>query len=85
MVFVRKPERKSQFGKPRCRWDDAVEMEIAEIGWEGVDWITLSQERDKWRAGMNMLMNRWIPQNAVNFLTSFSRWTVLHRVNYSNC
>jgi hypothetical protein len=34
---VRKPERNSQFGKPRCRWNDALEMEITEIGWEGVD------------------------------------------------
>jgi hypothetical protein len=82
--FVRKPERKSQFGKPRCRWNDTIGMEITEIGWEGVGWINLSQEREQWHAGMNTLKNLWIPQNAINFLTSFSRWTVLLGVSHSS-
>jgi hypothetical protein len=45
-------------------------MDVREMGWEGVDWIHLDQERDRLRAGVNTIMNLWVPQNAGNFLTS---------------
>jgi hypothetical protein len=60
-------------------------MEITEIGWERVDWINLSQECEQWQAGMNMKMDLWAPQNAGNFLISFSRRTLFHGVIYSSC
>jgi len=46
-------------------------MDLWEIGWEGVDWLHLSQDRDQWQALVNTVMNFWVPkQKAVNFFTS---------------
>jgi hypothetical protein len=42
---------------PRRRWVDTIKMDILEIGWGGVDWIGLAQDRDKWRALVNSVMN----------------------------
>jgi hypothetical protein len=42
-TFVGKPERKRRLGKPRCRWQGNIRMELREIGWEGVDWIRFAQ------------------------------------------
>jgi len=39
------------------RWEDNIRMDIREIGWECVDWIHLDQDRDKWRAFVNTVMN----------------------------
>jgi hypothetical protein len=36
-------------------------MDLQEVGWEGIDWIGLVQDRDKWRAFVNMIKNLWIP------------------------
>jgi hypothetical protein len=44
-LLVRKPERKRQLGRLRCRWMD--KMDLLEIAWGGVDWIGLAQDRDK--------------------------------------
>jgi hypothetical protein len=43
---------------------DNIKMDLLEIGWGGVDWIGLAQDRDKWRALVNAVMNRRVPQNA---------------------
>jgi hypothetical protein len=56
-ALVRKPEEKRPIGKPRCRWGNNIRMEIREIGCEGVDWIHLAQDRDQWRAVVNMMKN----------------------------
>jgi hypothetical protein len=37
-------------GRPRCNWLDNIKMDLGDIGWGGVDWICLAQDRDKWRA-----------------------------------
>jgi hypothetical protein len=50
---VRKPERKRPLGRPRRRWEDGTRTYLSEIGWEGVDWIHVAQERDQWRAVIN--------------------------------
>jgi hypothetical protein len=47
---VGKPERKRPLGKPRCRWEDIIKMDLREIEWGGMDWIDLAQDRDQWRA-----------------------------------
>jgi hypothetical protein len=49
-VLVGKPEGKRPLGRPRCRWEDGIRMDLREIGLGGVDWIRLSQDRDRWRA-----------------------------------
>jgi hypothetical protein len=48
-VSVGKPEGKSPLGRPRCRWEDGIKMDLRETGLEGVDWIRLAQDRDRWR------------------------------------
>jgi hypothetical protein len=49
-ILVGKPEGKRQLGRPRHRWVDNIKMHLREIGWDGVDWIDMAQDRDQWRA-----------------------------------
>jgi hypothetical protein len=56
-VLVGKPEGRRPFGKPRRRWEDNIKMDLREAGWGGTDWIDLAQDRDRWRAVVNTLMN----------------------------
>jgi hypothetical protein len=56
-VLMGKPEGKRPLGRPRRRWEDEIRMDLREIGWGGVDWIQLSQDRDRWRALVNTVMN----------------------------
>jgi hypothetical protein len=46
-VLVGKPEGKIPLGRPRHRWEDGIRMDLREIGWGGVDWIRLTQDRDR--------------------------------------
>jgi hypothetical protein len=57
-VYVGKPEGKRPLGRQRHRWGDGFGMDLREIGWESVEWIQLAQDRDRWRAFMNTMMNR---------------------------
>jgi hypothetical protein len=52
-----KPEGKRPLGRPRRRWEDEIRMDLREIGWEGVEWINLAQDRDWGRAVVNAVMN----------------------------
>jgi hypothetical protein len=54
---VGKPEGKRPLGRLRCRWVDNIKMDLLEIVWGCVDWIGLAQDRDKWRALVNAVMN----------------------------
>jgi hypothetical protein len=56
-VLVGKPEGKRPLERPRRRWEDGLKMGIREIGWWGVEWIRLAQDRDRWRAVVNGVMN----------------------------
>jgi hypothetical protein len=55
-----KPEGKSPLGRPRHRRADNIKMNLRDIKRDGIDWIDLAQERDKWRALVNMIMNLWV-------------------------
>jgi hypothetical protein len=68
-ILVGRPEGRRPFGRPRWRWDDNIKIDLKEVGW-GMDWIELAQDRDRWRALVNAIMNLRVPQNAGNFLTS---------------
>jgi len=46
-VLVRKPEGKRSLGRPRHRWEDNTKMNLQEVGWVGVDWIDLAEDRDR--------------------------------------
>jgi hypothetical protein len=59
-VLVRKPEGKRPLGRPRCRWEDNIMMGLEEVGYKGIDWIELAQDRDSCRALVNGVMNFWV-------------------------
>jgi hypothetical protein len=59
--LVGKPEGKRPLGRPIRRWMDNIRMDLGEIGWGGVDWVFLVQDRDKWRALVNAVMNLLVP------------------------
>ena len=69
-VLVGNPVGKRPLGRPRCRWEDNIKMDLQEVGCGGMDWIQVDQERDRWRALVYTAMNLRVPQNEENFLTS---------------
>jgi len=56
-ALVGKPEGKRPPGKRRRRWEDNIKWIIQEVGCGGIDWIDLAQDRDRWWALMNAVMN----------------------------
>jgi hypothetical protein len=58
---VGKPEGKRPLRRPRRRWEDIIKMDVREIGWGGMDWIDLAQDRDQWRALVNTVMSLRVP------------------------
>jgi len=69
-VLVRKPEGNRPLGRPKRRWEDNIYIDLQEVGCGGIDWIELAQDRDRWRALVNAVMNFRVLQNGRNFLTS---------------
>jgi hypothetical protein len=66
----RKPEGKRLCGRPECRWEDNIRIDLSEIGWEGVDWIHLAKDRNWCQALVNVVRNLQVLQKAWIFLTS---------------
>ena len=60
-VLVGKPEGKRPLGRPRRRWKDNIEMDLQEVTCGGMDWIELAQDRNRWRALVNAVMNLRVP------------------------
>ena len=59
-VLVGKPEGKIPLGRPRHRWKD-IKVDLQEVGCGSMDWLKLAQDRDRWRALVNAVMNLWVP------------------------
>ena len=59
-VLVGKPNGKRPLGRPRRRWEDNIKMDLQEVGGGG-DWMELAQNRDRWRALVNTVMNFRVP------------------------
>jgi hypothetical protein len=68
--LVGKPEGKRPLGRPRRRRENNIQIDLREIGWGGMDWIHLAQDRDQWRAPANTVINLRIPKKFVKFLSS---------------
>jgi hypothetical protein len=82
---VGKPEGKRPLGIQRHRWVDSNKMDLGEIGWDGVDWIELTEDRDRWRALVNTVMNLRVSYNVGKFMNNYatcgiSRKTQIHGV-----
>jgi hypothetical protein len=60
-LLVGNPEGKRPLGRPRSRWIDNIKMELSEIGLSVVDWMGLAQDRYRWRALVNSVMNLQVP------------------------
>jgi hypothetical protein len=60
-IVVGKPEGKRSLGGSRHRWEDNIKMDFQEVGCEGMDWIGVVQDRDRWRALVNEVMNLRVP------------------------
>jgi hypothetical protein len=56
-ILVGKPDGRRPLGRQRRRWVDNIQMDLREIGWDGMEWIDLAQDRDQWRAFVNTAMN----------------------------
>jgi hypothetical protein len=60
-ILVGKIEGKRPLGRPRRRWVDNIKIHLRKIGWSGVDWIDVAQDRDQWRTPVNTVMNFRVP------------------------
>jgi hypothetical protein len=83
---MEKPEERRLLGRPRGRWENNIKMYLRGIGWGGTEWIELAQNRDRWRALVNTVMNLHIQYHVGKFLSScascsFSRRAQLHGVS----
>jgi hypothetical protein len=56
-ILVGKPKGKRPLGRPRHRRVDNIKIDLREIGWDGMDWIDLAQDREQWRALVNTVIN----------------------------
>jgi hypothetical protein len=69
---VGKPEGKRPLGRPRRRWVDAIRTDLGEVGWVDVDWIGLAQDRNRWTALVNAVMNLRVAYNAGKVLSGLT-------------
>ena len=60
-MLVGRHEGKSPLGRPRHKWEDNIKMGLQKVGWGGMDWIELAQDKDRWQALVNAVMNLEVP------------------------
>jgi hypothetical protein len=61
MVLVGRTEDRRQLGRQWHRWEDKLKIDLQEVEWGAMDWIALAQDRDRWRALVNAVMNLRVP------------------------
>ena len=69
-VQVKRLDGKRPLGRPKCRCKDNIKNDLQEMGQGDIDWIAPAEDRDRWRALVNVVMNLGAPKNAGNLLTS---------------
>jgi hypothetical protein len=78
---------KKPLGRPRLRWVDNIRMDLGEVRWSDEDSIDLAQDRNRWKALVNSVLNLWVPSNAGELLggssSGLSSSARLHRVSQS--
>jgi hypothetical protein len=60
-ILVGRPEGRPPPGRPTHRWEDNIKMELQQVGWGDMDWIELAQDRDRWLALVNAVINLRVP------------------------
>jgi hypothetical protein len=60
-LLVGKPEGKRPLGRPKRKWVDNIRMDIVELGWSDVVWVCLAEDKDRWRALVNSVLNLRVP------------------------
>jgi hypothetical protein len=70
MQFLLLVEGNRPLGRPGRKWEDNIKIEVRVIGWSGMDWIHLAQDKDQWRALVNMVINLQVPYSVEKFLSS---------------
>ena len=60
-IFVGKCEGKKPLGRPRHGWKHNMKIDLQEVRWRGMDWIDMAQDRGRWRALVDAVMNHWVP------------------------
>jgi hypothetical protein len=60
-ALVGKPKGKRQLGRSRRRWEDNINVDLQEVGWEDMDWINVARDRERWRALVNVVLNFRVP------------------------
>jgi hypothetical protein len=66
-VLVGKSEGKRPLGRPECRWEYSIKMDVTGTEWGGMDWIHPAQDWGQWTVLVNTVMNVWIPENVGKF------------------
>ena len=61
MALMRKPEGRRPLGRPRRRWVGNIRLDLYAVGCGYIDWITLAQDRDRWRTLVSAVMNLRVP------------------------
>jgi hypothetical protein len=59
-ILVGRPDLRRPFGRLKRRWEDNIKMDLQDVGW-GMDWIELSEDRDRWRGVVNAVVNLRVP------------------------
>jgi hypothetical protein len=62
-----------------CGWVDNIKMDLREIGWDGMDWTDMTQDRDQWTAPVNTIVSLWVPQIVGKFLSSCTTSSLCRR------
>jgi hypothetical protein len=76
-----KPGGKRLLQRPRRRWVDIIRIDLREVGWGNMDWIGLAQDRNRWTALVNLVMNLRVPQIAGKLSSGLLSSAQLHRVS----
>jgi hypothetical protein len=69
---VGKPEGKKPLARPRLWWMNNMKMDLVAIVWVAVNWTGLAQDRSKWRALVNAVMNLRVPLNTGNLSSGYT-------------
>jgi hypothetical protein len=78
-MHIGSPEGKRPLGRPIHRWKNNIKMDLREVGWGGLDWIDLAQDRDQWRALVNTVMNLGSSKKCWEIVEYLRNWRLVKK------